>query len=151
VSGHTDLIPEKIHTIAMPSWGNLSNRYRLSELLPGAMAREFIVRTRYRIVPDPKDADAVLNGAVMNYLSFPAVSDPQGGRSTAIQISVYLQVSLTDRSTGKVLFSRPNMEFKQRYEIAVDQKTYFEESDIALQRLSQDVARTLVSSILEAF
>jgi hypothetical protein len=43
------------------------------------------------------------------------------------------------------------MEFRQRYEISVDQLAYFEESDVALARLSQDVARTLVSSILENF
>jgi hypothetical protein len=43
------------------------------------------------------------------------------------------------------------MEFRQRYEIAIDQTQYFEESDIALERLSRDVARTLVSSVLEAF
>jgi hypothetical protein len=43
------------------------------------------------------------------------------------------------------------MEFKQRYEIAVDQKAYLDESDVALDRLSRDVARTVVSSVLEAF
>jgi hypothetical protein len=43
------------------------------------------------------------------------------------------------------------MDFRQRYEIAVDQTAYFEESDVALDRLSRDVARALVSSVLEAF
>jgi hypothetical protein len=40
----------------------------------------------------------------------------------------------------------------QRYEISVTfPKAYFEESDAALDRLSRDVARDLVSSILENF
>ena len=43
------------------------------------------------------------------------------------------------------------MEFRERYEISVDQKAYFEESDPALERLSRNVARTLVSAILENF
>lgn len=151
VAGHADLLPAKLHTIAVPAFGNLTNRYKLSERLPGAIAREFVSRTRYRVVADPRVADAVLHGAVMNYLSFPNVSDPSTGRATAVQISVYLQISLTERESGKVLFSRPNMEARQRYEISVDQSAYFEEADIAIDRLSRDVARTVVSSILEAF
>jgi hypothetical protein len=43
------------------------------------------------------------------------------------------------------------MEFRQRYEIAIDPNAYFEESDMALERLSRDVARTVVSAVLEAF
>lgn len=93
----------------------------------------------------------MLTGAVVNYMSFPNVSDPRSGRATGVQVSVYLQVTLTERASGKVLYTRPNLEFRQRYEIAVDQAAYFEESDIALDRLSRDVARTLVSSVLEAF
>lgn len=151
VGGHADLIPQTIHTIALPAWGNNTNRYKLSERLPGAIGREFIGRTRYRVVPNAEEADAVLTGNVVNFLSFASVSDPQTSRATAVQISVYLQVTLRERASGKVLFTRPSMEFRQRYEIAVDQSAYFEESDTALDRLTRDVARTLVSSVLEAF
>jgi outer membrane lipopolysaccharide assembly protein LptE/RlpB len=150
VSSHADALPASIQTIAVPAFDNVTSRYRLSERLPEAIAREFLSRTRYRVVPDPGQADAVLRGAVTNYFSFPNVTDQRTGRAAGIQITVVLQASLTDRS-GKVLFTRPSMEFRQRYEIAVDQTAYFEESDVALDRLSRDVARTLVSSVLETF
>jgi hypothetical protein len=151
VAGHSDLLPRSLHSIAIPPFENLTTRYTLSDRLPQAISREFISRTRYRIVTERNEADAVLQGAVVNVMTWPNVSDPVSGRSTGVQISVYLQVVLKERETGKVLFSRPNMEFRQRYEIAVDQSAYFEESDLALQRLSEDVARTVVSSVLEAF
>lgn len=151
IAGHADALPPAVQTIAIPAFGNLTNRYRLSERIPGAVAREFISRTRYRVVGDPKDADAVLTGAVSNYMSFPNVTDPTTGRAFGIQISVIMQLTLTEQKTGKVLFTRPSLEFRQRYEIAADQSAYFEESDVALDRLSRDVARWLVSSVLEAF
>ena len=151
IAGRTDLLPSTIRTIAIPTFANLTNRYKLSERLPAAIAREFLTRTRYSVVANPDEADAVLTGAVLNYMSFPGVSDPRTGRSTAIQISVILQLQLAERSTGKLLYNRPGIEFRQRYEVSVDQTTYLEESDIALDRLSRDVARTLVSSVLEAF
>ncbi len=151
VSGHADTMPKTVNTIAIPAWGNITSRYKLTEWLPRAIGREFLTRTRYRVTSEPNEADAILNGTVVNYLAFPSVSDPQTGRATAIQISVYLQVMLVERVSGRVLYNRPNVEFKQRYEIAVDQPAYFDESDVALDRLSRDVARTLVSAVLEAF
>jgi hypothetical protein len=43
------------------------------------------------------------------------------------------------------------VEFRERYEISVNPQQYFDESQAALQRLSRDVARTVVSAILENF
>jgi hypothetical protein len=151
VSGGADLLPRSIHSIAIPAFANATMRYKLTEQLPGAITREFLTRTRYRIVPDAGSADAILTGTVVRYNSFPTTYDPATGRASAAQLSVVLNVTLRERATGAVLFSRENMEFRERYEISVDQSAYFEESDAALSRLSRDVARTLVSAILERF
>jgi hypothetical protein len=151
VSGHSDLLPKSIKTIAIPAFGNVTQRYRLTELMPRALTREFISRTRYQVVAEPENADAVLKGAVVNYMFFPTVVDQQSGRAAGVQILVVLQLILVERATGKTLFNRPNMEVRNRYEIAVDPRAYFEESDLALERVSRDVARTVVSSVLEAF
>jgi hypothetical protein len=43
------------------------------------------------------------------------------------------------------------VEFRERYEISVSPQQYFDEMPAALQRLSKDVARTVVSAILENF
>ena len=151
VGGKADLVPKRIHTIAIPAFGNATNNYKLSERVTTAVAREFLSRSRYRIVADTEQADAVLTGAVVNLLSYSTVFDPATNRASGAQIIVILQVTLTDRSNGAVLFSRPNFEFRERYEISVDAKTYFEESDAALERLSRDVARSVVSAVLEGF
>lgn len=151
VSGHSDLLPSNIKTIAIPAFGNITGRYRLTEMMPRALTREFISRTRYQVVPSENEADAILRGAVVNYMFFPTVIDQASGRAAGIQVYVVLQMTLYERSSGKVLFSRPAMEVRNRYEIALDPKAYFEESDTALERVSQDVARTVVSSVLENF
>jgi hypothetical protein len=43
------------------------------------------------------------------------------------------------------------VEFREQYEIASDPQAYFDESDTAMQRLSHDVARGIVSAVLQAF
>jgi len=151
VAGRADLIPKEVKTIAIPAFGNVTTRYQLARLLPADITREFHSRTRYAIVADPRQADAVLTGAISNFGAFPTTSDPVSGRSTGVQVVVTLQLTLTDRHSGKVLYSRTGAEFRERYEVAIDPKTYFDESGTAMERVSRDVARSVVSAILEAF
>ncbi len=151
VAGHADLMPKTIKTIAIPAFGNATVQPKLARLVTSDVAREFISRTRYTIVQDQNQADAVLAGAVVNFANYPTIFDPVSGRATGVQVVVTLQVTLTDRHTGKVLFSRPSFEVRERYEISVDPQSYFDESGTAIQRLSQDVARSVVSAILENF
>jgi hypothetical protein len=119
--------------------------------LPAAITREFISRTRYQIVPDPNNADAVLSGSVVSFFAYPTTLDPNTNRAAGVQAIVMLQIALRERTTGAVLFNQPNMQFRQNYEISVDPKAYFDESDAALERLSRDVARSVVSAVLENF
>ena len=151
VAGKTNLLPKNVQSIAIPAFGNVSTQYKVADLLAAALTREFISRTRYRITADPNTADAVLSGAVANYFYYPTVADPVTGRGTGAQVVVILQISLRDRATGALLFNRPSMEFRERYEISIDPKAYFDESEAAMQRLSRDVARSVVSAILENF
>jgi outer membrane lipopolysaccharide assembly protein LptE/RlpB len=148
VSGHSDLLPKEIHTIAIPSFSNLTARNRLADDLPRDVAREFIARTRYRIVADPADADAIFSGTIVNYSSYPTII--ASGRAAGVQVLVTVRARLTDRA-GKVLFDRPNLEMHERYELSTDQVAYFDESAAAIDRVSRDAARTMVSAILENF
>jgi hypothetical protein len=152
VAGRADLVPKSVHTVAIPAFSNGTVRYKLSDRLPQAISREFIARTRYQIITDPQQADAVVRGSVINYVAFPILFDQATGRASGLQINVTMQVSFVERASGKVIFTRPNFEVHQRYEIAVaNDKAYLEEDDAALDRLSRDVARDLVSAILENF
>lgn len=151
VAGQADLMPKSVRTIAIPAFGNATTRYRLTDRLPQAITREFIARTRYQVVNEPGEADAVLHGSVVNYYAYPIIFDQTTGRASAIQVMVTMTARLVERSTGKTLFTRPSFEWKQQYEISSDPRAFFDESDIALDRMSRDVARMLVSAILENF
>jgi hypothetical protein len=151
VAGHADLLPKTIHTIAIPAFGNASIRYKLTDQLPEAVKREFIARTHYRIVSDPGQADAILQGAVGTYSSYPTLFDSVTSRAAAVQVIVTLQVKLVERATGKVLFTRPSLQVTEQYQISLDPGQYFDESDTALARVSKSVAQQLVTAILDNF
>jgi hypothetical protein len=151
VVGKTDVLPKNVKTIAVSAFGNATTRYKISDLLAAAITREFISRTRYHIVADPSQADAVLSGSVVNFFAYPTTFDSQTGRAAGVQVILMMQLSLRDHSTNAVLFDRPHLEFRQVYELSVDPKAYFDESDVALDRLSRDAARSVVSAVLENF
>lgn len=150
VAGTTNALSKNITTIAVPAFGNVSTQYKVSDLLAGAMTRELISRTRYRVTSKPDGADAVLSGAVVNFVSYPTIVDNNSQRNTAVQVILTVSVTLRDKA-GVVLFSRPNFEIHERYEISIDPRNYFDESEPAMLRLSQDVARSVVSAVLEKF
>jgi hypothetical protein len=151
VGGKADLLPATIHAIAIPAFSNVTTRYKLSERLPAAIGREFLTRTRYRIVYDPDQADAILTGSVNNYLSATTILDQASGRAAGIQVSVFLNIKLTNKANGDILYQRNNLEVRQRYEVSIEQQAYFDESEVAMERLSREVARQVVSTVLEAF
>jgi hypothetical protein len=150
VGGKASLLPKDVHTIAIAPFTNASIHFTLSNYLAAQVSREFIARTRYRLVSDISKADVVLYGSVANMTSGGTLYDNTTGRTTAGQITVWIQYKLFDRA-GKILIDKPSMEFHQPYEISVNPAQYFDESEAAMQRLSVDVSKSIVSSILEQF
>jgi outer membrane lipopolysaccharide assembly protein LptE/RlpB len=150
VGAQGDMLPKDLRTIAILPWGNGTTQYKLSGYMSQAVSREFLSRTRYNVVADPAKADATLSGSIVNTFTSATIYDPASGRGTGAQITVVLQVRLVGKD-GKVLFNRPNLEFRDRYELAIDPRQYIDESQATLERISRDVARTVVSSILENF
>jgi hypothetical protein len=149
MAGRGDLIPKTVHTIAVQPFGNATPRYKLARLLSSDIARELISRTSYRLVEDPNQADAVLTGALINFSAYPTVT--ANNRATTVMAIVIVQLKLINRATGQVIFERPGAEFRERYEISIDPAAYFDESGTAVERLSKDVSRGMVSAILNAF
>jgi len=149
--GHAATLPADVHTLAIPAFVNQSKTYRVEQVLTAAVVREFVNRTHYRILnQESGDADATLRGTVVSTQITPVAYDSTTGRAASAIILVNMEVSLLDRH-GKVLFGNPNYSFHDQYQISSDVASFFEEESPAVDRLSQDFARTLVSNILEAF
>jgi outer membrane lipopolysaccharide assembly protein LptE/RlpB len=144
------VLPKEIHTIAIPQFKNNTVQYKISSYMSEAISREFTSRTRYAVVADPAQADATLYGIIVNYFSNATVSDPTTGRGTGAQITVQIQIKLVAKD-GKVIFQRPNYQYLDRYEIAINPGQYIDESQATFLRLSRDIARDVVSAVLENF
>jgi hypothetical protein len=151
VAGRGDRLPPDIKTLAIPIFVNDTPRYRIEQQLSAAVTREFIERTKFRITPKPQGADAVLRGTVKDVRAGVITFDLNTGRATSMQIQVTADVKLIDLHSKKVVFSNPNYIFREQYQVSQTTSGLFEEDQPAIERLSRDLAHTLVTEILENF
>ena len=66
MAGRGSALPSQWKTIAVPAFKNDTTRYRIEQRFTAAVIRQFLQRTKYRIVQDPASADAVLHGEVLS-------------------------------------------------------------------------------------
>ena len=151
VAGRGDRLPPDIKILAVPIFTNETPRFRIEQKVSAAITRELIERSRFRVTPNPAGADAVLSGTIKEVRTGVIAFDLSTGRATTLQVQVLAHVDLVDRHTKKVLFSNHNYIFREQYQISQTSSALFEEQDPALDRLSRDLARTLVTEILENF
>jgi outer membrane lipopolysaccharide assembly protein LptE/RlpB len=151
VAGRGSRLPAGVKTIAVPALENRTARYRIEQRLTGAVIREFLARTSYRVVADPAAADAVLRGEITGLESSAVVFDTTTGRATTLLVTVRAQVRLEERETHNVLYHNDNFLFREPYQISTDVASFFEEQDPALERMARDFASKLVAAILENF
>lgn len=151
VAGTASRIPPDVQTIAVPAFKNLSTTFHIEQQLTAAVTHELLERTHYRILPNPADADAVLKGTVKDVRARAVTFDVNTGRATTLQVQVTANVKLENVHSHKLLFSNSNYVFREEYQVSESPSALFEEDRPALERLSRDLARTLVTDILENF
>ena len=151
VAGRAAQLPSVWQTIAIPAFANNTTRYRIEQRFTHAVIREFITRTRYRVIQDQVAADAVLHGTVLSIETTPVLFDATSGEVTTMLITVHAKVDLVDSSTKKSFYKNDDMVFREQYQISADVQSFFEEGDPALERMSRDFASKLVSNVLEKF
>lgn len=151
VAGVSSRLPSDWQTIAIPSFKNDTTRYRVEQKMTEAVIREFIARTKYKIVQDENGADAVLRGEVLSVETTPVLFNATTGEVTTMLVTVQTKFQLLDNKTQKRLYHMDDMTFRQEYQISTDVASFFEEQDPALERMSRDFASKLVANVIENF
>lgn len=151
VAGRTTLLPPNVKTIAVVALENHTNQYRIEQRLTEALVRELLARTSFRVVPDPKQADAVLRGSILSLDANAVVFDSTSGRTTTMLLTMRCEVTLQERETQKMLYRNDNFLFRDEYQITTDLKSFFQERDPALDRMARAFAERLVATVVEGF
>ena len=155
LAGRGSFLPSYIQTIGVPAIANRTSVFNLETQLTEKVRSEFIGRGRYKIVPDATGVDAVLTAEVLTVVSTPTSFGTQQ-LATSYTLRMTAHVELRDLRENKVLWENPSLVFSQDFPVqsgttALDPAAFFGQDANAFERMTSDFARTIVSSILEAF
>jgi len=155
LAGRGTFLPADIKTVGIPPIENKTTFYRTEQVLTEKVRAEFIGRGKYRIVPDAEGADAMLTAELASIIVQPAALGANQLASRYL-FTVVIRAKFTDTRSNEVLWSNDQLVFREEYELnaapgAVEGATFLDTQASSFDRISTDIARTIVTAILEAF
>ena len=156
LAGRGSFLPAYIRTIAVPLFTNSTTVFDVERRITERVRTEFISRGRFTVVAEQTQAaDAVLTGQITAISLAPAAFTAEQQASRYL-LTLVANVEFRDLKAGKVIWQNPALQFREEYEIttaqnAGDVSAFFGQNTNALERLANEFARSVVSSILEAF
>jgi hypothetical protein len=155
LAGRGSFLPSYIRVIGVPTFANRTTIFNLETLLTEKVRAEFIGRGKYQILPSPDGVDALLTGEVTG-VSIQPSSFSNNQIASRYTLTMSARIELKDMRENKILWENPSVFFRQDYEAtsgtsATDPTAFFQNDLNALDRMSAEFARTIVSAILEAF
>ena len=156
LAGRGSFLPAYIQTIGIPTFANRTTVFNLETLLTQKVRAEFIGRGKYQILPESTGVDALLTGEVT------ARRDRAGQLHTpAARVALRAhddgahRAARRAREQGALGEPQRHLPAGVRRDRAAptrsDPAAFFGQDANALERMSTDFARTIVSAILEAF
>ena len=154
LAGRGSFLPDYIRVVGIPPIENRTTISQVDQILTNEIRAEFIGRGKYEVANGPAGAQAVLTGAVTS-ITLQPVGFTQQQLATRYLLTLTMRVQFTDATTTEVLWSNDALTFRQEYDIrgnpAVEGTGVLDQDRVLLERISDDVARTVVTAILEAF
>ena len=158
LAGRGSFLPADIRIIGVPQFTNRTQIFNLETQLTQKVRSEFIGRGRYQILPEATGVDALLTGEVSSVSVQPVSLTAQNIASRYV-ITMTARVELRDVKANTVLWENPGLVFRQEYDApnagvvggAIDPAAFLGQDLNALDRMTNDFARSIVSAILEAF
>jgi hypothetical protein len=145
-------LPEHIKTVAVPAFQLESQalRYKLGSRFTDAVMRELVHRGRgLRVQGEREGADAVIEGVIRSF-NFGGVLLDDKGRARIFEVTITAAVTVRDQTNNRVLYDNQNFEFRGEYEFSSDPRSFFNEEDPAILRMSRNFAESVVSTLINA-
>jgi hypothetical protein len=156
LAGRGNSLPANVRVIGVPQFGNRSTTPGVEREITDAVQAEFAGRGGLRALPTEDGADAIVRGIVTG-LYFNVAAANTSGQATRYEIVVTASVEFVNTlDNDTVLWSNRALNFREEYDVPAgttteDPAAFFRQDVNALQRLSRNFARSVVTSILEAF
>jgi hypothetical protein len=144
-------LPEHVRTVAVPAFQNQALRYRIEHRFTDAVMNEIIRRGKgLRVQSELEGADVVVDGTIKNFFFYGVLLDTRG-RARIFEVNINAAVTVRDRVKNRVLYDNQDYVFRGEFEFTDDPRSFFNEEDPAVERLSRSFAESLVSTLVNGF
>jgi len=155
LAGRGSFLPAYIKAIGVPVFVNRTVVFNLETMVTQKVRAEFIGRGKYQILPEATAVDALLSGEITSVTITPASFTPNK-LASRYAITMVAKIELRNLRDNTVLWENPSLMFRQEYDATatgtiVDPSIFFQQNSSALERITTEFARAIVSAILEAF
>ena len=155
LAGRGNSLPASIVSIGVPDFVNQSTTPDIDRVLTEAVRAEFQTKGRYRILSDATGVDGLLVGRVLNVVLQPSAFTAQNQVSRNLIIAT-ASIEFTEVAASRVIWANPSFQVRDEFDVttgqsANDPSALFAQDANALDRLARSFARSVVTSIFEAF
>ena len=156
LAGRGSFLPTDIRVVGIPPLANRTTFFDVEQILTEKIRNEFIGRGKYRVVPEATGADAVLNAEITSITLSP-VAFTTAQLASRYQFVLTMKVDFTDARINKSLWANDALSFTGEYDLtstagtAINASTFVDQQRSSFDRIATDVARTVVTAIVEAF
>ena len=156
LAGRGSFLPADIRTVGIPKLDNKSTFFQVEAIITEKIRAEFIGRGKYSVSAEALGADAVLTGEISSISVQPVGLNEQQLASRSL-FTLSMRVQFNDARSNEVLWSDDALVFRGEYELpsrgstALDGAAFLDQERSSVDRIAGDVARSVVTAILEAF
>ncbi len=156
LAGRGSFLPADIRIVGIPALVNNTQFFQVEQILTEKIRTEFIGRGRYTVISEAEGGDAVVTGTVTS-INVQPVGFTEQQLASRYQFTLTMNVQFTDARTSQVLWSNAALTFREEYElstrsnVALEGASFLSQERSSFDRIADDVARTVVTAILEAF
>ncbi len=156
LAGRGSFLPAYIRVLGIPMFGNATPFQTVEQVFTQKVRLEFQSSRRYTVVPTDEGVDGIVRGEISS-ISISPVSLTDTQLASRLRVTVVVKIAFEDVKTQKVLWENQALSFSDEYELANpgtaggDVSAFIGNERLAMDRLSDDFARSVVSAILEAF
>lgn len=157
LAGRGSFLPSYIRIIGIPMFTNSTPYATVEQIFTEKVRIEFQGRGRYSVNPTEEGADGVVRGSLIG-IGVTPVGFTNEQLASRYRFNVLVGVQFYDVRQKAVLWENPSLSFADEYQLAgaqsggtIDAASFLDRERAAIDRLSDDLARTVVTAILEAF
>jgi hypothetical protein len=146
-----------IKTVGVPLFEDGTDKPGIDQQVTEKVIEELLKRGRFDVVQSDVGVDAIVKGRLGSYRVIPVgFSDSGDEEQTSTEASRYAVILSARVRYEKVgedepIWENNNFSFRDEYDVGDDPQAFFDREDQTIERITEEFARSLVATMLEAF